>query len=129
MRFYNRIRVVFPELPGEYEGIEVPRLILQPVIENALQHGLEDKEENGILEISFCRSETGLEIHVEDNGEKLTDEMIVELKWKLDCKVQVTGLVNIHQRLKLFFGENGGLRIERSPYGGAEVIICIPGKV
>ncbi|MDO5424958.1 MAG: histidine kinase [Eubacteriales bacterium] len=128
MRFYNRIRVVFPELPGEYEEIEVPRLILQPVIENALQHGLEDKEENGILEISFCRSETGLEIHVEDNGEKLTDETIAELRRKLEYRTQVTGLVNIHQRLKLFFGENGGLRIGRSRYGGAEVTICIPVK-
>ena len=126
MRFYDRIRVEFHELPEIYEEIEVPRLILQPVIENALEHGLEDKSENGILEISFRQEEGCLQIYVEDNGEALTDSRLREMRSKLEQREHVTGIVNIHRRLQLFFGEGSGIRIERSKYGGAEVIIQIP---
>lgn len=128
MRFSDRIHVIFQELPEEYAEIEVPRLILQPLIENALEHGMEDKTEGGILKISFFENGNILEIHVEDNGENLTDDKMRELQMKLEQKKQITGIINIHQRLKLFFGEKGGIRIRRSSYGGAEVVVYIPLK-
>lgn len=126
MRFYDRIQVYFQELPEEFENLEVPRLILQPVIENALEHGLEDKTENGILDIFFTTENNILKIHVADNGERFGDKELFELKKKLEQKNQITGLVNIHHRLKLFFGENSGLKVKKSSYDGAEIIICIP---
>lgn len=98
------------------------------MIENALEHGLEDKTEGGILKICFLANEKILEIHVEDNGENLSDDKIHELQMKMEQKDQITGIVNIHQRLKLFFGGKGGILIGRSKYGGAEVVICIPLK-
>lgn len=128
IRFRNRIRISFGQLPEQYASIEVPRLILQPVIENALQYALEDKVSDGILDISFVECEEQLRIHVQDNGENLSDEKIEEIRKQIEQKERVTGIVNINQRLKLFFGEQAGLGIERSKLGGADVIIVIPTK-
>ena len=128
IRFRNRIRISFGQLPEQYASIEVPRLILQPVIENALQYALEDKVSDGILDISFVECEEQLRIHVQDNGENLSDEKIEEIRKQIEQKERVTGIVNINQRLKLFFGEQAGLGIGRSKLGGADVIIVIPTK-
>ncbi len=128
IRFRNRIRISFGQLPEQYASIEVPRLILQPVIENALQYALEDKVSDGILDISFVECEEQFRIHVQDNGENLSDEKIEEIRKQIEQKERVTGIVNINQRLKLFFGEASGLDIERSKLGGADVIIVIPTK-
>ncbi|MGN1142721.1 MAG: sensor histidine kinase [Oliverpabstia sp.] len=126
IRFYDRIKVEFEDLPEEYGRIEVPRLILQPVIENALKYGLEDKEKDGLLNVVFVKKTHILEIQVHDNGDHITGETIEEMRRKIEQKESITGIVNIHHRLKLYFGEKAGLRIEQSSLGGVEVIICIP---
>ncbi len=126
IRFRNRLEIKFEELPDKYASMEVPRLILQPVIENALQYALEDKVADGILEISFIESDCMIEIHVQDNGENLSDEKIEEIRKQLAQKKKVTGVVNINQRLKLFFGEKSGVGIARSRLGGADITIRIP---
>lgn len=125
MRFYDRIQVQFDELPMDCREVLVPRLILQPVIENALNYGLEEKEEDGLLRVSFQKKEDILEIHVEDNGDYFTDEKMQKLRQKLERKDQITGLVNIHNRLLLYWGEKSGIVIERSVLGGAEIILKI----
>ncbi|HIU76039.1 MAG TPA: sensor histidine kinase [Candidatus Pelethocola excrementipullorum] len=125
MRFYDRIKVNFEELPVQFEEILVPRLILQPIIENALEHSLEDKQENGVLNITFLVKENILEVHIEDNGKPLTDSQIADLQRKLEHTDVITGLINIHRRLKLYCGEAGGIKIQRSLIGGLEVIVMI----
>lgn len=130
MRFYDRIKVSFDDLPVEYERIQVPRLILQPIIENALQYGLEEKVTGGILNVTFLKDDDILEVHVEDNGDQFTDIKITELKERLNKTDEITGIINIHNRLKLFFGKRSGIDIKRSHLGGAEIIIkiVIPGS-
>lgn len=125
MRFHDRIDVYFEELPKEYESVMVPRLILQPVIENALKYGLEEKEEGGMLRITFRPKEDILEIHVEDNGQMFTDDTLRELREKLEKTDEITGIINIHKRLKLYWGEKSGLEISRSSLGGAHIVIKI----
>lgn len=128
MRFSNRIRVEFDELPEPYENLIVPRLILQPVIENSFEHGLEQKASDGILRIRFQALENGLNTIVEDNGEDASASMIKSLSASLtedNMHKEITGIININQRLKLKFGEKSGVFVERSELGGVKVILHI----
>lgn len=131
LRFSRRIRVQFDALPQEIEQVSVPRLIVQPIIENAFEHSLEQMKRSGCVMIRFEWEETEIRIIVEDNGESLTDETLERLTDTLDTgdeHAETTGLVNIHRRVKMTFGEAYGLRISRSELGGLKGIISIPFK-
>jgi two-component system sensor histidine kinase YesM len=128
MRFSRRISVQFDELPEEYKNITVPRLILQPLIENAFEHGLKDKVSNGLLDISFEIGNGVLSINIEDNGDNLTAEQIENMKRSLlemDEYVENTALLNIHKRIVLSFGEENGLTIARGRSGGLKITVNI----
>ncbi|WP_339157532.1 histidine kinase [Paenibacillus sp. FSL W8-0186] len=127
MRFAKRNRIEFGELPENVGHIMVPRLIVQPIIENAFKYGLEKKSANGILSVHFARTENELLLIVEDNGEELTDEQIRALNESLSRpdEAETTGLLNIHQRIRLKFGQNSGLYVERSELGGLKATIRI----
>lgn len=127
IRFRDRISIDFDEVPMYYQNLAVPRLILQPLIENAFKYGLENREEDGLLEVHFIPGPRELIILVEDNGEDLSDEVIDNLQKQLlsldDTKN--TGLINIHKRLEIFFGGSSGLLISRSELGGLKIEIHI----
>ena len=128
MRFSSRIRLDFPELPEEMRNITVPKLILQPLLENAYQHGLKETSSGGRIEIRYSKTEKEAAITVEDNGSGLTDEMLDTLRSGLENPdvEETTGLINIHRRLRLRFGEKGGLAFDRGPLGGLRVTMRIP---
>ncbi|HZK27083.1 MAG TPA: histidine kinase [Thermoclostridium sp.] len=129
MRYSNRIKASFDELPSEFSNIVVPRLILQPIIENAFEHGLGMKKKGGILTVSFDKLLNRLHIIVENNGEEIQYEEMEYLHNKLtqnDKNEEVTALTNIHQRLQLKFGHEYGLIIEKGDMGGLKVIVSIP---
>lgn len=131
MRFEGRIRTEFGELPDEETCRKVPRLILQPIIENAYNYGLENKYSDGLLRVSFTSMEEGLFITVEDNGEDLTDEKLQQMDEKLNASVsfldteEITGLTNIHKRIQSFFKNNSTLKVSRSELGGLKVTIFL----
>jgi Putative regulator of cell autolysis len=124
-RFSDRIHIEFEELPKEFNDFLVPRLILQPIIENAFEHGLENMEEDGVLKITFIDAEPFFEIHVEDNGSDITLEKLELLTGKLteNHSEEITAIINIHRRLQIYFGENSGLTLKKNSLGGLEVII------
>lgn len=130
LRFSNRVKVTFDELPDEFSNIMVPRLILQPIIENAFEHGLSMIKSNGFLAISFERVEDELHIIVENNGEDISEENLDILQGKLSSKndgnEEVTALQNINQRLKLKFGQKYGVTVDKGSRGGFKVTISIP---
>ena len=134
MRFARRIKVKFDALPESVCTWNVPRLVIQPLIENAFQYGLEGMEQNGMLHVGFeCEDLDSdcLRIVVEDNGDGLTEDHLVRMCEQVvaeDETFEVTGLMNIHRRIRLFFGEPYGLRLERSPLGGLRVTIVIARK-
>ena len=70
-RFVNRIRIDFEVIPHNFEQIMVPRLILQPLLENAFEYGLENKVEDGLLWVHFEESDTEWQIWVEDLEKRL----------------------------------------------------------
>ena len=130
-RFVARMRVELEPLPMDVKKLLVPRLVLQPVLENAFEHGLEDTEEDGILRLFyvFDKEEHSLEIHVENNGE-LDKDQLEKMQERLSegYRGEITGLVNIHRRLKNYFKGQGGVRIKRGELGGVEGILFLPMK-
>jgi two-component system, sensor histidine kinase YesM len=131
LRFSRRIEARFEELPQSAREAIVPRLIVQPIIENAFQHSLERKEQNGLIIVRYERVDNEFRIFVEDNGDELTEEKLGELSAALadrDELAETTALVNIHRRLTITFGETAGIRVARSDYGGLQVTLYFPWK-
>jgi two-component system sensor histidine kinase YesM len=131
LRFSRRVAVQFDDLPYDLEELQVPRLIVQPIIENAFEHSLEQMAYNGRIVIRFDWSETEVRIIVEDNGNRLTDDAlqsIVESLTISDEQTETTGMVNIHRRLNITFGDPFGLYVSRGELGGLQVIIRFPGR-
>ena len=128
-RFRNRLSLEFDDLPPACRDCLIPRLILQPILENAFEHGLKNKLSGGLLQISFRTAENRLQIRIADNGESLDTERLHELNLQLQMKedtIETTGLVNVHRRLQLRFGTGFGLKLEQTPGGGLAVILTMP---
>ena len=130
MRFSSRIRLRFPPLPEDMKDIIVPKLILQPLLENAYQHGLKETTANGLIGVRFEKTGGDAAILVEDNGQSLTDEALESLTESLENPdvQETTGLINIHRRLRLRFGAPYGLSFSRGGSGGLLVKMLIPAK-
>ncbi|NBD28031.1 sensor histidine kinase [Paenibacillus glycinis] len=129
LRFSRRIRARFEDLPEKAAQAKVPRLIVQPIIENAFEHSLERKEENGVIVVRFGCEADEFRIVVEDNGDDLSDEKLIELSKALanrDEYAETTGMVNIHRRLTITYGDRGGVRVARSELGGLQVTLHFP---
>lgn len=128
LRFSRRIQVRFDPLPDELRPLPVPRLIVQPIIENAFKHSLEKKTKNGLIVVRFEQAGGQARIIVEDNGDRLTDEALEQIRKSLyeeQDQAETTGMVNIHRRIRITFGEDAGLRTERSELGGLSVTILL----
>lgn len=125
---FRSIRVTFEPFEEELVGMQVPRLILQPLIENAYVHGLENVSE-GELHVWAERKDDLLMIHVDNSGTVITDEEIEQLHSRLDAadngEFEVTALINIHRRLKLYYGEGCGLRISRLDDGKTRTTLIL----
>lgn len=126
LRFSRRVSIEFEEVPGKFGSLPVPRLIIQPIIENSFKYGLEEKESDGLLRIRFRESDRFLGIIIEDNGNGINNADMIELKNALANRSydgEITGIVNIHKRLQLVFGQNSGLVVANSEIGGLKVVI------
>lgn len=131
LRFSRQIRVEWEELPERFCKLPVPRLILQPIIENAYVHGLEDKVSDGLLSIRFEEVNNDLLILVEDNGEIISEAGLDELRNRINAHVlgkESTGILNVHRRLKLRYGGQYGLTVSRGAEGGILVEMRLSAK-
>nr|WP_145163716.1 histidine kinase [Paenibacillus terrae] len=120
----DRIQVLFDV---EAQPIEVPRLILQPIIENAYKYALGNMLGTGELWVHSKLRNDAFYIYVEDNGEFITDEEIEALDKRLLYSTnqieETTGLLNVHRRIQLRYGEEFGITVSRSELGGLQAII------
>ncbi|WP_185602287.1 sensor histidine kinase [Paenibacillus sp. 598K] len=128
VRFSNRIEVAFGDLPPDCEEIKVPRLILQPLVENAYEHGLGETIAGGYLQIWFRHEAGQLSVMVQDNGAGMAESEYLLLSRQLDGSEEgeTIGLVNIQRRLKLRYGDLGGLEVLPGEEKGLTVRIYIP---
>lgn len=128
MRFSNRINAEFSELQQDCKTLLVPRLILQPIIENAYEHGFENSIEGGTIYINTCFQDNILRVTIEDSGSGMKNEDLIRLQEKLtdtSSAVEKTGIVNVSRRLKLRYGNGSGLFALQSEFGGLRIDLII----
>ncbi|WP_308638251.1 sensor histidine kinase [Paenibacillus silvisoli] len=125
----SRITVEFGELPAGCGDMRVPRLILQPFIENAYQYGLETKRRDGRIAVTMIEQDGKLLMSVEDNGEKLTNADLQSIEANLvnhGTDMEYTGMLNVHRRLKIRFGGEYGVSVARGEMGGMKATLKLP---
>ncbi len=131
-RYGNRINYDIFFEDEEIKKVKILPLTIQPLVENAIVHGLEFKEGEGHVSVRMYRKNLYLFISVQDDGEGMTNEKLQEVLDSLDDMEdnpgKRVGLRNIHQRLKLFYGEEYGLRIYSQKNGGTKIDIMLPGE-
>ena len=109
-------------------------LLLQPIVENALLHGLEEKEEGGMitLRVERCGSDDDVRITISDNGCGMDEDALATLRRSIEEKnpekKASIGLYNINQRIKLCYGEQYGMEIQSELDKGTSVSIMISMK-
>jgi len=114
-------RVAFRvEIEPAVSGALVPSFLLQPLVENAVRHGLTSRREGGIVSIRAARLGATLRLEVSDNGPGFANDPESLVR-------QGFGLANVRERLALLFGRDGGMILENA--GGASVKISIPFRV
>ena len=124
-RFGNRIKVRVEAEDGLLE-YPIPKLLIQPLVENAILHGIEPKQEGGMILVRVARREEKMEISVEDNGVG-ADEKQIKIRMNEHSQFQDTfALCNIDERIKLRYGKDYGLRFESQMGAGCRVTLTLP---
>lgn len=125
-RFGDRLTIVLRIAP-EVLGVTVPFLCLQPLVENAVQHGLEGRAEGGTVTIVARDLDRDAIITVEDDGAGEDPERVRRaLAGDADEGAGSVGLSNVDERLRATFGDECGLVVETAPGAGTKVTVRIP---
>ncbi|WFA83773.1 sensor histidine kinase [Paenibacillus amylolyticus] len=134
VRYDGKLEIIYDIEEGIAEYL-IPKLVLQPLVENAVYHGIEGQENGGVIWVSALKFDHELLISVRDNGKGMTQAKIDELNESISkqpsnealrCHAgDSLGLNNIAQRLRLMYGEGGSLSIDGSPGQGLVVTISI----
>lgn len=114
--------------PEELKRMVCVKFILQPVVENALKHGL-DNNGQGRIEIDVERDGLTLLIRISDNGRGVGPEKLDELRRKLDEESgseESIGLKNVHQRVRMICGTQFGMTLDSEPGKGFRVTLSLP---
>ena len=122
-----RYEITVPEDLYEYK---IPKITIQPLVENALYHGIKNKRGQGTITVTGKRNENGFVLYVRDNGIGMTQERLKEVRAGIQklsyTGKEIYGLYNVNERIRLNFGETYGISIE-STYGeGTCVSISLP---
>lgn len=114
------------DLPAEMRQLEIPPLMLQPLVENAVIHGIEAWSDASIIRITGEWNEDEARLIVEDDGRGMSAEAILILQHKMQIQMDEQmgcGLWNVHQRMHLRFRGSAGVSFFPSSLGGLKVII------
>ena len=118
------------DVPDEYGDILIPKLTLQPLVENALYHGIKNKRGGGSIQITAHEEDDDLVLTVTDDGVGMDEERLRQVRDGIREKAPeekgIYGLYNVNERIRLHFGEDYGISIESRPGGGTESRIRLP---
>jgi two-component system sensor histidine kinase YesM len=117
------------QVPEQLLSVTVPRLVLQPVVENAFVHGIDVRERSGAITIGGQRENGTVTLSVWDDGAGMSPEQVSGVNRRLAGQsgvVEHVGLQNIAWRLRLRYGERGGIAVSSCPGEGTTVVITIP---
>ncbi|KUJ90152.1 MAG: histidine kinase [Thermoanaerobacter thermocopriae] len=117
------------DVPTEIENVLLPVMSLQPIVENAIIHGLEEKEEGGVINIKAYQKDETIFIEVKDNGVGIDKKMLEVIKNDIEKgkgHTTALGLQNVDRRIKMYFGKEYGLEIRSEKGNGTLVVLKIP---
>jgi len=118
--------------------VKIPRLLIQPLVENAVKHGIEKSRRNGIIRLDAYRKDGHVIFEVTDNGIGMTQEELEALNLRLQEDTLIIegsgygaarksiGLENVNRRIKLLYGSSYGVKIESSYDQYTKAIVRIP---
>lgn len=118
VRFGNRLRIL-ESMPNECLSRYVPAFILQPIVENSIQHGLTNLTTGGQVEVAAVLTDAALEIKISDNGAGTASS-----NWTVGI-----GLSNIRSRIHQLYGDEYGLSFESAGDQGTTVVIKLPNDI
>lgn len=133
IRFADKFAVSF-RIPPELYQYAIPKLTLQPLIENCIHHGLETKEDPGIIAITARRSGDDLVFEVHDNGVGMDERRLADVRQRLldvdssaNEEKSSIGLANVHQRIRLYFRDDCyGVKIHSTQGQGTTITVRLP---
>ncbi len=128
-RFSDRLKTEF-RIEEEALSAQIPPLTLQPLVENAVKHGIKDKEADCRIIISAAVKKEGTKVSVSDNGAGIETERLLQLARGIVPSLTGTGLgiYNVNRRLAMLFGERAGLNFDSRLNEGTTVSFVLPDK-
>ena len=137
LRFGERLRLEIDDPEPGIQNCQIPKLTMQPLVENAIIHGLERKIGIGVVSVRLTLTEKRLIVRISDNGVGMEPETLHQLQEEL-CRTAYdyidsgrgTGiaLLNVNNRIRLLFGEQYGITICSTPGLGTDVTVTLPAK-
>jgi two-component system sensor histidine kinase YesM len=129
LRYPNKLNIEIA-IDKDIEPLAIGKLTLQPIVENSIQHGVDLQREGNTIKIRGWQDGGDIHISVEDNGKGLSSNELTAMRAKLAGEIvegvgEGIGLLNVHERLRLQFGEPYGLHIDSGEYG-TKVTISLP---
>ena len=107
---------------------KIPKLVLQPLVENAIYHGIKYKETKGVVCIEGYQDGMHMVLKVSDDGIGMTEEQLSKIfeKRETDTRKNGVGVLNVHERIQLYYGEEYGLKFSSEEGQGTIVEVHIP---
>jgi two-component system sensor histidine kinase YesM len=135
-RFEDRFEMKVNVEQDEIYDLYLPKMTLQPLVENAMVHGLEQVEHKGLIELHLFRTDRNLMIVISDNGIGMSREQLNQLNAKMQQEYMSgaskrdrhNGIAahNVNTRLKITFGEESGIRYRSLEGAGTDAVITLP---
>lgn len=115
------------DIPDELKEFTLPKLTLQPLVENALYHGIKITRRKGFIRVAGRLQDECLILQVADDGSGMTEERLNAVRASLaDSRSEGFGMRTVHQRIQILFGGEYGLTVESTPDAGTSVIVTMP---
>ncbi|MCQ2524820.1 MAG: sensor histidine kinase [Lachnospiraceae bacterium] len=112
------------------DSVKIPKITLQPIVENALYHGIKNKRGMGTIKIDVDKEDDNCIITISDNGIGMSAERLEEVKLALKKSnpqlANIYGVFNVNERIRLNFGDEYGLNIDSAYSEGTRVVVKLP---
>lgn len=127
MRYKEKLRDEL-DIDPQTEDCLLPKLILQPLVENAIYHGLKVKQQGGTVRVESLLDDDRLLITVEDDGVGMTPQQLARIfeKKEADGESSKIGVCNVNERLQLFFGSEAQMKYYSEPGRRTMVMLVLP---
>ncbi|WP_438619194.1 sensor histidine kinase [Paraclostridium sp.] len=124
MRYPNCFEISY-KISKEINDFKVPSFILQPIIENAILYSMEKENNKGIISVEAYNNENSIRIIIKDNGIGMSKDKLEHVLNK-EASINRVGVINVHERIQLNYGQDYGLKIESIEGKGTKITFILP---